>query len=371
MRTVALDYGSRISLCEVSKGEVVARATVKGFEGLKPWVGPQTPPAEVAVEACREAWWVARRLREWGHEVLVVDTTRVKQVGVGYHRRKTDRIDAEVLAKALERGLLPRAHELSPRAQELRLHLSVRRGLVESRAQFITTIRGLARARGVRLSSVASSSFARMVRKSTLGEELRALVEPLVIVVETLDVQIGQADRKLELLCTREPVIARLMTVPGVAPVVAAGFVSVVDDAKRFARAHQVESYLGLVPSEFTSGVRRLGSITKQGNRYVRTLLNQAAWSMLRMKKADPIKQWGLAVAARRGRRVAIIAVARRLIGVLWAIWRDGTVYEAARVGSASACGLTLQAQSVEYQARSVALAARKSVQSSRKFQRS
>jgi len=103
----------------------------------------------------------------------------------------------------------------------------------------------------------------------------------------------------------------------------------------------------------------------------VRTLLNQAAWSMLRMKKADPIKQWGLGVAARRGRQVAIIAVARRLIGVLWAIWRDGTVYEAARVGSASARGLALQAQSLEFQARSVALATRKSVQSSRKFQRS
>jgi hypothetical protein len=70
MRTVALDYGNRISLCEVSKGDVVARATVGGLDGLRPWVGPQTAPARVALEACREVWWVACRLREWGHEVL-------------------------------------------------------------------------------------------------------------------------------------------------------------------------------------------------------------------------------------------------------------------------------------------------------------
>jgi len=367
MRTVALDYGNRISMCEVSKGEVVARATVNTLDGLRHWVGPQKPQAQIAVEACREVWWVARRLREWGHEVLVVDTTRVKQVGVGHHRRKTDRIDAEVLAKALERGLLPKAHELSPRAQELRLHLSVRRGLIESRAQLMTTIRGLARARGVRLRTAGATQFARMVRGSTLGEDLRALVEPLLTMVEALDVQIGLTDRKLELLCAREPVIERLKTVPGVADVVAAAFVSVVDDAKRFTHAHQVEAYLGLVPSEFTSGRRRLGAITKQGNGYLRTLLNQAAWALLRRKKEDPIKQWGLGVLARRGQRVAVVAIARRLVGVLWALWRDGTVYEPARVGTASARGVALQAQSLDLQARAIALAARKPIRSSRR----
>src|SRR5512141_917332 len=140
MRSVALDLGSRIAYCEVSDGTVVARATVKEFAELQRWLGPRTAQAGVALEACREAWWAERTLREWGHEPLVVDTTRCRKLGIGQHGRKTDRLDAEALARVVEAGLIPRAHVLSEHRQQLRLQLSVRRGLVETRAQYITSI---------------------------------------------------------------------------------------------------------------------------------------------------------------------------------------------------------------------------------------
>ena len=115
MRIVGLDLGVKcISFCEVRDGVVIARRTVRSVEELDDVLGPEAPPARVAVEACREAWSVHDRLRDAGHEPVLVDTTRVKQVGIGAHRRKTDRIDAEVLARALEANRIPRAHVLSP-----------------------------------------------------------------------------------------------------------------------------------------------------------------------------------------------------------------------------------------------------------------
>jgi transposase len=361
MRSVALDLGQKITFCEVSGGTVVRRATVNSFEALERQLGPRTPAARVAIEACREVWHVERRLREWGHEPLVVDTTRVKQLGVGHHNRKTDRIDAEVLARAVEAGSIPLAHVLSPHRQRLRMQLSVRRGLVETRANYVAMVRGLARAHGVQLGGrCEAAEFARKVEDVSLGEELRTLVAPLIEVIRLLDSRIIEADHKLETLCATEPVALRLCTTPGVGLVVAAAFVSVIDDAKRFRHAHQVEAYLGLVPSEHTSVHRRLGSITKQGNSYLRALLVQSAWCILRSKGQDPLTLWARAIVQRRGKRIAVVAVARRLVGVLWAMWRDGTVYDAARLAQAAVRGLEQHAQTLELQRRALQQAARK-----------
>jgi transposase len=360
MRSVALDLGGKITFCEVSEGKVLRRATVGSFGDLEGLLGPRTAPAKVAIEACREVWHVERRLRDWGHEPLVVDTTRVKQLGVGHHNRKTDRIDAEVLARAVEKGNIPLAHVLSPHRQALRLQLSVRRGLVETRANYVTMVRGLARAHGVRLPSCNVEEFVRKVDATALGEDLRSLVVPLVEVVRVLDARIAEMDRKLETLCATEPVVLRLRTALGVGLIVAAAYVSVVDDAKRFRHAHQVEAYLGLVPSEHTSVHRRLGSITKQGNCYLRAMLIQAAWTILRSRGQDPLALWGKAIAHRRGKRIAVVALARRLVGVLWAMWRDNTVYDPARLAHAAARGVNEQVQTLEQQQKALERAARK-----------
>ena len=367
MRSVALDLGNKISYCEVSGGEVVRRATVRELSQLVRWLGPQTAPAKVAIEACREAWFVEARLREWGQQPIVVDTTRCRQLGIGQHKRKTDRIDAEVLARATERGTLPVAHVLSPHRQALRLQLSVRRALVETRAQYITTIRGLARAQGFRIPKCCSEDFLRAVQRVQLNECTRELIAPLAAMIGELEKGIIETENKLEFLCAQEPTVMRLRTVPGVGTIISAAFVSVVDDAKRFQTAHQVESYLGVVPSENTSVHRRLGAVTKHGNSYLRSLLVQAAWTILRRRDPqDPLCRWGQAVAARRGKRIAIVALSRRLVGVLWAMWRDGTVYEKGRLGLASAGGLQLQAQSLQVQAAEMARAARKRPSSSK-----
>lgn len=365
LRSVALDLGAHeISYCEVAQGQVVQRRTVKTLNALEDLLGPSSAQARVAIEACREAWFVHDKLRDWGHQVLMVDTTRTQQVGVGEHGRKTDRLDAEKLARAVERGGIPLAHVLSPHRRELREQLSVRRALVETRAQYITTVRGLVRARGEKVVSCEAEDFVATIRRTKLPSEVRALVEPLVQTLELISQQIARVEASLEALGAKEPVIKLLTTAPGVGLIVAAVFVSVVDDAGRFRDAHQLASYIGLVPRERTSGGRgrqRLGAITKAGNTYLRAMLTQAAQTILRKSRSDdPLCRWAENVARRRGRRVAIIALARRLTGVLWAMWRDGTVYDAASASIASARGLRMQAQSTEMQAAAFKRAAAK-----------
>ena len=351
MRIVALDLGSKISYCEVKDSKVVERATETSLSGLERLLGPNTPPAKVAFEACREAWAVHDQLEAWGHEPLMLDTTRVRQLGIGQHKRKNDRIDAETMARALEIGRIPLAHVLSPHRRELRLQLTVRRALVATRAEYVTQIRGLARAHGHRVPTCETENFLERLRDTPLDETMRALAEPLAQLLEVLTPQITLVEAKLAQLCAGEPVIKRLGTVPGVGLIVAAAFVSVIDEAKRFRRAHDVEAYLGLVPSESTSVHRRLGSITKQGNSYVRALLVQAAHSVFRLRGDDPLKHWGEAIEQRRGKRIAVVAVARRLVGILWAMWRDGSLYSPTKLGLATATGLSTHAKELTAEA--------------------
>jgi transposase len=368
MRSVALDLGNRISFCEVKEGRVIGRKTAESLAELSSVLGPMTPPAKVAFEACREGWYVFDELSRWGHQPVMVDTTRVKRLGIGQHGRKTDRIDAEVLARAVESGQLPIAHVLSPHRRALRKQLSVRKGLVEMRTGLIVTIRGLLRAdEGIRLGGCEAERFHEVVRRAELTDEQHSLIKPLVELLEQLAPRISQVDRQLEDLSDQEPIILNLKTVPGVASVVSAAFVSIVDEASRFQTGHQLEAYLGLVPLEKTSGKRKLGAITKQGNPYLRSLLIQAAWVILRKNDpTDPLNLWAQGVVARRGKQVAVVALARRLVGVLWALWRDKTVYDPEHLGRQSARGMDRAAQSQAMQAAALRRAARKSLRTAK-----
>ena len=126
------------------------------------------------------------------------------------------------------------------------------------------------------------------------------------------------------------------MSVPGVGPSTSVRFVAALDEISRFSGAHAVESYLGLVPGEDSSAERRRRtSITKAGPTALRWCLGQAAWAARRARRKDPMQRWADGVEQRRGTRVAVLALARKLAGMLYAIWRDGAVYEPRLSGAA------------------------------------
>lgn len=286
------------------------------------------PRARVILETCSESFRVADAARAQGHDVRIVPTTLIRALGVGARRTKTDRRDAQALSAASCRLDLPSVHLPSPTARARKTLCGTRAALVSARTQLLNTVRGWLRQQGVRLRSGGVETFARRVRAAGLPA-LPPAIERQLVTIEHLTFQIAAAARELDQLVTADPVCARLMSVPGIGSVTAALFTATLDDATRFPDAHAVASYLGLVPGEASSGdrTRRLG-ITKAGACAVRTSLVQAAWVTRRRAPNDPLVQWAGRIEQRRGRKVAIVALARKLAGILFALWRDGTTYE-------------------------------------------
>ena len=211
MRSVGLDLGSRkIAYCIVDKGRITARGVVGGLDELASVLGPGTPPAQVAFEACREAWHVHATVSDWGKTALLIDTTRVRRIGVGQHGRKTDRLDAEAIAWAVERDQIPLAHLLSPERQQLRVEILTRRGLMETRSQMITTVRGIVRGQGLRIAPCDAERFLDKVQATKLPQTVQALIDPLLAVVLVAHRQLCTLDERIEALCASEPAIQKL-----------------------------------------------------------------------------------------------------------------------------------------------------------------
>ena len=243
-------------------------------------------------------------------------------------RVKTDRRDARAPAEARRLGAYRPAHRTSDEPRHVRANLAVREAMVRTRATYISLTRALLRRDGFRVPSGDVASFPRRLEALPLPAELRAGVAPLVALMAALNEQVRRADDGLAALVRADPVVKRLTSAPGVGPVTAACFKATLDDASRFPDAKRVRAYLGLVPSEYSSGERQQrGRIAKAGPHRARYLLVEAAWAILRgrLPAAAALRAWALRIKERRGAQVAAVALARKLAGVLYAMWRDAT----------------------------------------------
>jgi transposase len=334
MDHVAIDLGSRKSqICVRSAdGQIVEEKRWDTWE-LKRYLA-ERPKSRVVVETCAEAFGVADAARELGHEVRVVSATLVRTLGVGARRTKTDQRDARVLSEVSCRVDLPSVHIPGEQSRERKTICGMRDALVGARTKVINTVRGWMRGHGRRLALRTIETFPEHVRAS-YGEQLPSYVERQLVVIESLTTEIKKAEKDLANRAEADETCRRLMTVPGVGPVTSIRFVAALDDVERFANAHQVESYLGLVPGESSSSERQQKlSITKAGPTALRWVLVQAAWVLrtrCKLPAAVPLQLWAHRMELRRGKRTATVALARKLAGILYAIWRDGTVYDGAR----------------------------------------
>jgi transposase len=331
MHHFAIDLGSMESqICvRTPEGEIALERKVP-TRSLKSYLSKQ-PHSRVVVETCAEAFRVADMALDLGHEVRVVPATLVRSLGVGARRIKTDRRDAQVLSEVSCRIDLPTVHVPTHLARQRRSMCGMRDELITSRTALINCVRGWGRTQLIKLVSGVVTTFPKRMRDAALklSEGLPEYVERLLQTIENLTKQITDADRELEQLADEDPLCQRLRTVSGVGPVTSIRFAAALDDCSRFASAHAVQSYLGLTPGENSSSQRQQRTgITKAGPAPVRRVLIQAAWNFRRTRPTDPISLWAAAIEKRRGRFVATVAVARKLAGVLYAIWRDGSKYE-------------------------------------------
>jgi transposase len=212
--------------------------------------------------------------------------------------------------------------------------LAVREVLVRTRSRWVVLIRSLLRREGLRIRSGKAETFAQRAQSVDLPEHLKCEIAPLLVLLSPLNEQIKALDEQLVGMVALDAVTTRLTTAPGIGPVTAVSFVSTLDQVERFRGPHQVESYLGLVPREWSSSeIQRKGRITKAGNGRMRWLLVEAAWCILGRKRKPEtaaLRDWAEKIALRRGRAIAAVALARRLTGILYAMWRDGTDYDPA-----------------------------------------
>jgi transposase len=293
------------------------------------------PRMRILIEASTESEWVAEHLEQMGHEVIVADPNYAPMYGQRSRRIKTDLRDVAALAEACQRGTYRLAHRRSARQHEVQCRLNVRQELTQARTRAISIARAITRGAGLRIPSGRTETFLARLATLDVPPSMQATLAPLRNVIEVLDDELLAADDEFEALVAADPVVKRLTTLPVIGPITAAAFVAALDTPTRFDRAGQVTSYLGLVPSEYSSGEKqRRGRIVRSAQPYLQALLVQAAWRMSRSTdpRTEPFRTWAQGVTRRRGKKVAMVALARRLARTLFAMWRDQAEFQPRRI---------------------------------------
>lgn len=307
-------------------------ALAKAFE---PWVGQGI---KVAVEAGGSTRWVHDYLLTLGvAEVYVVNPHRMKLIAQS--RKKTDKVDAKLLAQLYRLDGLPeRVHMPSPQAAEARMLNQGRSSLVKQRTKLNNTVRGFLRGLGIRLPARYLNSpknWDAILAEPELDRTSRLIIESYKPVVEEL----GKAIKKLEKETVSrnqvDPRIGLLQTIPGVGPQSSSIMVAAVDDINRFKGAKRLASYAGLVPTVRNSGQRQAtGHINRQGRKEIRRVFVQAAHRVITLKTIDarPLQEWFFQVLNRRGYRTAVVALARRLVTICYAVLKTMVPYNPDRL---------------------------------------
>lgn len=336
--TVGVDLGDRRSHACVldAAGAVVERFTFDSTAPATRAAFEARRGARVVLEAGTHSPWSSRLLAELGLEVTVANPNHLALIARSH--RKTDRNDAELLAR-LGRADLALLRPVEHRSVGQQAHLELlkaRDALLRSRTLLVNHVRGALKAFGVRAPACDADAFAAKAAEH-VPEALRPAIAPLLATAAQLTKSIRAYDRRIDRLCaTTYPETVVLRQVHGVGPLTSLAFVLVLGSAGRFKSSRQVGAYLGLCPKVTQSGEQDpQNHISKAGNGFLRRLLVQAAHYITGPFGEDStLRRVGLRLMASggaRGKKRAVIAVARRLAVTLHCLWKTGEVYERLR----------------------------------------
>jgi transposase len=295
--------------------------------------------SRVVVEVGTHSAWVREIIAGFGHEVLVANPRLME--GSKRRRRKSDRIDAEKLAR-LGRMDPKSLHPIERRSTEVREDLVILRArdaLVKSRTELINSVRGQVKSMGGRVTGCSSVAFSQKAI-AEIPEEVHETLQPLLRLIATLSEEIKTFDQRIEKLAAEKYMQTQLLRqVSGVGPVTALAFVLTLETPLRFARSGDVGPYLGLVPKQEDSGdIQPQLGISKAGDRMLRKLLVGSAHYILGPFGPDTdLRRFGMRLCERGGKNAkkrAAVAVARKLAVLLHRLWASGEVYEPLGHGS-------------------------------------
>lgn len=283
----------------------------------------------IGLEAGPLSQWLYSELAEAGLPMICVETRHMK-AALSAQVNKSDRNDARGIAHMMRVGLYRPVHVKTQASQRRRMLLTSRQ-LLQAKARDIENdLRGTLRNFGLKVGMVGTVKFEARIRELAANHpDLVTIVEPLLIARRVLREQFGVLHRQLLAVVRHDEVCRRLMTMPGVGPVVALTFRATVDVPARFTNSKTVGAIFGLTPRRNQSGeIDRMGGISKCGDAMMRTVLFEAAQAMLtRTSKWCWLKAWGMKIARHRGMKRAVVAVARRMAVVMHRMWVDGTEF--------------------------------------------
>jgi transposase len=283
----------------------------------------------IGLEAGPLSQWLFSALGEEDLPVICVETRHMRAV-LKAQVNKTDRNDARGLAQMMRVGLYRPVHVKTLRSQKLRMLLTHRK-LLQSKAIAVDNdLRGTLRNFGLKVGTVGAARFEARIKELIENfPDLAVLVEPLLVVRRVLREQLGILHGRLLAVVRDDDVCRRLMTVPGVGPVVALTYRATIDVPARFRKSKSVGAVFGLTSAKYQSGeIDHSGAISRCGDELMRTMLYEAAQSMLfHSTRWSWLKAWAMQIARHRGMKKAIVALARRLAVIMHRIWVDGTEF--------------------------------------------
>lgn len=330
---VGLDVSlAKTAICVISEhGKIIKETEVPSEpEALLRWLGElEGLIAMVGLEAGPLSQWLHRALIESGLDAALMETRQVKGA-LKAMPIKTDRRDAEGIARLLHLGWFRPVHCKSVSAQETRAVLGARKAVQQSMIALEMSLRGLLRNFGLKVGAISRGRFEARIRELADGNPmLETATAPMLRARASLRQELALLEKHVRRLAQEDPICHRLMTMPGIGAVVALTFRAAVDDPSRFRSSKRLGPWVGLTPSRNQSGERDVtGGITKAGDVNLRRALCQAATVMMNRGRSTWLRTWGTQLAQRRGRKIAMVALARRIAVILHRIWVDDTVFE-------------------------------------------
>jgi transposase len=322
------DRGAVVLRQKWSRGQVEARLA-------------NVPPCLIGMEACVGAHHLSRKLKAFGHDARLMPAKYVRPYSKG---QKNDFRDAETIAEAVQRPTMRFVATKTADQLDLQAFHRIRERLVHQRTGIINQIRAFLLERGIAVRQGLRFLRAELPRILTtpadvLSSRMARVIEDLAQDWRRLDERIEQLSGEIAALARQDKGCERLMSVPGIGPIISSATVAAIGSGEAFAKGRDFAAWLGLVPKQISTGDRTiLGKISRRGNRYLRVLFVQAAWVVLIKPMSwerHGLKPWIESAKKRLHHNVLAIALANKLARIAWSVLARGRTFEASKLKTA------------------------------------
>lgn len=335
---VGLDVSLKeISVCVIDgDGKIKARGTTPADPmAVKSWFKKRSlEPETIVHESGQLSIWLQRGFLELGLPAVCIDARRAHK-SLSARLNKSDASDAEGLAQLARTGWFTPVFVRSVEADRLRALVGARERMIRLRKDLEGHIRGVLKTFGIRMAGVTQGKLRQKFRDqlAAAGETdpvLRIMADAFIDIHAMLCKAAADLGRALKTKVETHPVAKRLMTIPGVGPIVSLSFITLIEDPSRFTKSTDVGAYLGLTPKRYQSGeIDWSGRISKRGDKAMRSLLVESASTLIRnVKRFSALKSWAIRLAGRKGFRKAAIATARKIAVLMLTLWKTETDFQ-------------------------------------------